>query len=590
MRRKSMGKAEMPSSRRRIGTGTTLLACLLLAGCTGPREYIRNGFKVGPNYRKPAAATAETWLESTSKKVSSDHADLTAWWTVFGDPVLNDLVETAYRQNLDLRTAGTRILEARAVRNIAAGNLFPQQQQATGDFTHVQASRNTANKFPNLVFDNWSTGFNLSWEIDFWGRFRRAVESADANLDSTVETYDDVLVLLVSDVASNYVQIRTFQERLVYARENVKIQQSLLKQAEDRAAAGVDNKLDISQLRSNLRQTEALIPDLLNGQRLANNRLCLLLGIPPTDLVPDLGDRPIPTPPGVVALGVPADLLRRRPDVRRAERNVAAASAAIGVATADLYPRFALLGTIGWEAEKAGNLITPGSVFGSIGPSMRWDILNYGRLLNNIRVQDARWQGNVFQYQNTVLRAGKEVEDALSFYLRSLDQVPLLQDSSESAAMAVDIVQQRSKDIKFDVNRIFTTTNFLVQTKDQYAVTRGNVALALIQIYRSLGGGWEIRRPNQVLVGAVSVEPEPLRNGKDMPMKIEGPAPGPGPKLEGAPPALLEKKVDRKLLRAPTESTGGLVSGNARNETPRLEASPAPSQARIGLPMIRKGG
>src|SRR5262245_35378865 len=410
------GPAVKGFSRTRAGLRCVLFASALIplsTGCTGFREWVHNGFKVGPNYQKPPAPVANEWIDSKTKGVNNATIDLTNWWSVFNDPALNALIEQAYQQNLDLRTAGTRILAARATRDIAKGNLFPQLQEAFAEISHHGLSENVANPAPNRFFDNNAAGFNLAWELDFWGRFRRSIEAADAELDATIENYDDALVLLISDVASNYVQIRVFQQRIKYAQENIVIQTELAKQAEDRLKGGTGRKIDQAQMRSNLTDTLALKEQLEIGLRLANNRLCVLLGMPVVDLLPELGDGPIPVTPPEIAVGMPADLLRRRPDVRRSERQVASASARIGIATADLYPRFSLLGTIGYEAANFSDLFAAKSFIGSVGPSMRWDILNYGRLVNNIRVQDALFQNRVLDYQSTVLHAGREVEDGI---------------------------------------------------------------------------------------------------------------------------------------------------------------------------------
>jgi NodT family efflux transporter outer membrane factor (OMF) lipoprotein len=483
--------------RRQLRQGLLLAGAVIAcsSGCTGVREYVSNGFKVGPNYKKAPAPVAEDWIDSKSAGVNVATKDLADWWTVFNDPVLNSLTDQAYRQNLDVRTAGTRILAARAQRNIAVGNLFPQLQEAFGDVSQNAISGNRANLPPgvNRFFADNAVGVNLSWEIDFWGRFRRGIETAEAELDASIENYDDALVLLISEVATNYVQIRVFQQRLKYVADNIAIQTELANQADDRLKGGVGRKIDTGQMRSNLTDTLALKEQLEIGLRLANNRLCVLLGMPVRDLVPDLGIGPIPVTPPEVVVGLPADLLRRRPDLRRAERLVAAQSARIGIATADLYPRFSLLGTLGYEAQHLPDLFTPKSFFGSIGPDMRWDVLNYGRLLNGIRVQDAVFQTRVLEYQNATLRAGREVEDGIVQYLRSQAQARYLGESATEAKIAAEEAVVLSRDVKFDLNRAFVTSNFLVGQQDKLAVSNGDIALGLIQVYKALGGGWQIR-------------------------------------------------------------------------------------------------
>ncbi|MDZ7620079.1 MAG: efflux transporter outer membrane subunit, partial [Patescibacteria group bacterium] len=373
-----------------------LAASLLLSftGCTPWREYVANGFKVGPEYARPAAPVADQWLDANDPAVETTRHDNAAWWRVFNDPVLDSLVTTAYQQNLTLRVAGLRILEARAQRAIAVGNLFPQGQEAFGDYTRTGISKNGPTAMmPNLFFDEWTGGAGFAWELDFWGRFRRAIEAADANLDASVENYDHVMVLLVSDVAQTYTKVRIAEQRLAYARHNAEIQRGSMQLAEQRLANGVTTRLDVTQAQSDLANTEASIPLLESARRQSVNQLCILLGMPPQNLDTMLaGSRGIPKAPTHVAIGIPAELLRRRPDVRRAEREVAAQSAMIGIATSELYPHFSITGTIYFDATKFNDLFNADSFAGAVGPAFRWNILNYGRLAQIVRVQEARFE------------------------------------------------------------------------------------------------------------------------------------------------------------------------------------------------------
>jgi NodT family efflux transporter outer membrane factor (OMF) lipoprotein len=497
------------------------------SGCTSLSEYVNNGFKVGPNYQKPPAPLASEWIDSKSKGVNVATTDLRGWWKAFNDPKLDALIQQAYQQNLTLRSAGTRILAARAQRNIAVGNLFPQTQQASGDHTRNQLSATVANPAGrqilgttagNRFFNDTVVGVNLSWEIDFWGRFRRGVEAADAELDASVENYDDALVLLISEVASTYVQIRVFQQELKYVAGNVAIQTLFVKQAEGRLKGGAGRMIDQGQMRSNLYDTLALKEQLETQLRQANNQLCVLLGTPVRDLLPELGTGEIPgwKMPPEAAVGMPADLLRRRPDLRRAERLVAAQSARIGIATANLYPRLSLIGSMGYESENFRDLFTSKSFIGTIGPSLRWDILNYGRLVNGIRVQDALFQTAVVDYQNAVLSAGRDVEDGIVLFLRSQTRTKQLIESEKEAKIAVDEALQLSKDVKFDLNTAFVTSNFLVGQQNKLAQASGDIALGFIQIYKALGGGWEIR----LLEPAPVVAPAPPGEGMPAPQKM----------------------------------------------------------------------
>jgi len=468
------------------------LACLIIAatGCTRLGQWVNNGFKVGPNYESPAGPVSEAWVDQADPRVKSTPAQDQAWWTVFGDPALNGLIDTAHQQNLDLRTAGTRILEARARRNIAGGNLFPQSQSAVAGYAHAQLGKTLGLPLPHTL-DLGAVGFNASWELDFWGRYRRSIEAADANLGASNESYGEALVMVLAEVATNYVQLRTFEQRLKFAHANVTIQKKSLEIAEARFAQGAAAELDMLQARSNLAQTESLIPSLEIGRRLASNQLCVLLGMSVNDLAGQLAPAVIPVAPPEVAIGIPADLLCRRPDVRRAEREVAAQSAQIGIAESDFYPHLGVNGFIGYAANDLTDLFGSKNFTGFIIPSLQWNILNYGRIENNVTAQDARLQAATLQYQKTVLTAGREVEDALVQFIQAQQQAHHLEQSVTDAQRSVELVVKQFEGGIIDFNRVYTTQSQLVVQQDQLAVTRGNIALALIQVYKSIGGGWE---------------------------------------------------------------------------------------------------
>ena len=300
------------------------------------------------------------------------------------------------------------MLEARAGQAIAVANMFPQTQQATASYSRVNLNSNMpvigriSTLLPGgtkaLAFNNWFDGFNLSWELDLWGRIRRNIESNNASLDASVENYDAAMVTLLADVATNYVQYRVAQQRIKIARDNVRIQEGILALAAEKFRVGTTSRLDVEQARTVLEQTRSTIPSLQITLGQANDTLCTLLGVPPRDLEPDLGtgpelgSNPMPTTPAWVATGIPADLLRRRPDVRSAERQVAAQSAQIGVAEAALYPTFAINGLLGWDATDFSKFFETKSFVGAVFPSFSWNILNYGRIKNNVppaRGQDA---------------------------------------------------------------------------------------------------------------------------------------------------------------------------------------------------------
>ena len=265
----------------------------------------------------PPAPLAPDWIDAQNPQVRSAPADYSHWWAAFDDPTLNNLIKTAYEHNVTLRVAGTRVLEAQAQRAVAVGFLFPQQQTANGGYSRTQVSRNIANVPPNHFFDTWTTGLNATWEIDFWGKIRRQIESADDLVDSSVDDYDAAMVSLIGDTAAAYVQYRTFEQQLAYARENVRIQRESLKIATAQWKAGKTNELPVVQASSLLQQLEATIPLLEIGMRQTNNLLCVLLGVPATQLADLLGEAAVPEAPKEIVVGIPADLIRRRPDLRR---------------------------------------------------------------------------------------------------------------------------------------------------------------------------------------------------------------------------------------------------------------------------------
>jgi NodT family efflux transporter outer membrane factor (OMF) lipoprotein len=466
---------------------------VLLSGCTNFRTYCKNGFKVGPNYGRPQVAVANDWIDQ-SKLLRRQASENALWWLVFNDPILDELILEGYSQNLTLRQAGARILEARAVQGIAIGGLFPQVQQANGSYTHTLRS-NRAITIPSADrhFSNWQTGLNMSWEIDFWGRYRRLIEASSAELDASVESYDDVLVALLADIAQAYIEIRALQKRIELADANVKALGGSRDIAKARFEAGATSEVDFLQAQTILSQTEALIPRLQADLRVANNRLCILLGRPPEDLVVHMATGPIPNPPLEVAVGIPADLIRRRPDVRQAERLLAAQCARIGIAETDLYPSISINGTIGVSSQQFDGLFRAGSGYGTVGPQFNWNIFNYGRLLNNIRVQDARFQQLARAYEQQVLVANQEAEDAIIRYFKARERVVILGTAVDAAERSSKLVLNLYREGKADYNQVFNILTFLVAQQDLLAQASGDVGLFLVEINRALGGGWEIR-------------------------------------------------------------------------------------------------
>lgn len=477
-----------------------LVLTLFISGC----------FKVGPDFQRPETNISEDWLkENTEVLKQGDHLE---WWKLFNDPVLEQLIETAYRQNLDLQIAGVRILEARAQLGIARGSLFPQKQQVGAGVSLDRASENSDLEFISSGISTYGTfqmGFDAMWEIDIWGRFRRGIESADAKLAMSVADYDSFLVSLTAEVAATYVQIRTFQQRLKLARENEQIERQSLHITEVRLKNGLNTELDVQQAKALLYATRALISSLEVGLRHSQNAMSILLGVPAYDLPEVLHEyASIPTAQKEITTGIPANMLRRRPDVRREELKAAAQSALIGVAKADLFPRFTLRGAIGVENSSTKaidmfSIFNMKSLAATVGPTVSWPILNYGRLKNNIRVQDAKFQQLLIGYHNTVLRAVQEVEDAMVGFLKARERVQNLTEGVHASNRAVSLSLLQYRDGIEDYTRVLNSQQFLVQQQDKLTSSQGDVALNVIAMYKALGGGWEVRQGKELLPKSV---------------------------------------------------------------------------------------
>ena len=469
---------------------------------------------VGPDFQTPEAPVADQYLQRDSRSIEEREADTRNWWQVFNDPVLDKLIQTAYQENLSLRIAGLRVLEARAQLGIAAGNLYPQVQELNGDITWVRP----AQPAPNSSFTSASLGFDAGWEIDFWGKFRRGIESADANLIANIAGYDDVLVTLTAEVARTYILIRTLEERIRIAKANVDLQTRSLRMVEVRFQVGTVTELDVQQAKTLLFSTEASVYQLQLSLNQARHALAILLGLPPEDLSGILGEPAgLPDIPSQVAVGIPADLLRRRPDIKQAELQAAAQGARIGVAKANLLPSFSLFGTLGWSATDVANASLSDPYFGgSIGPAFRWPIFNYGRLRNQVRVEDARFEQSLTNYQNVVLNAAREVEDALTGFVQSGMQAASLDKSVTAAKRSTELSMLQYKEGRADYQRVLDSTRALALQWDQYIQTQGNIAFNLIATYKALGGGWQMRLGNEFVPVAVQDDMRQRTNWGDL--------------------------------------------------------------------------
>ncbi len=483
--------------RRRSRMMTRLTAvstvCLTLAGCM-----------VGPDFERPEAPYLGSWSRGAGLEIdektgfTTRSAAVNDWWTLFDDPLLTAFIDEAYRENLELEAAGVRIYQARAQLGIARGELYPQQQQASISYRGFEFSANNAlvQEIRQFIpidnsFNTYSAGFDAGWEIDIWGQLRRNVQSAEANLLYQIASYDDALVTLTGDIAVTYVTIRELQGLIAIARANAELQKQSLGIAQVKLEGGTTTQLDVAEATASYNATLATIPEYEAALAQALNAMSVLLGETPGDVEPRVRkDRGLPRVPAEVAVGVPADLLRRRPDIRAAEFLAAAQSAQIGVAQADLYPAFTISGAVSVKSSDIGNLFSSGSFDGFINPGFTWNFLNYGRLRNNVRVQDAEFQELLLNYRNTVLNAYAEVETALVAFLKNKQQVVYLRRSVAAARQAESFVIDQYRDGTASYDRVIDAQRQLLLSQSRLLAARADALTNLISVYKGLAGGW----------------------------------------------------------------------------------------------------
>jgi len=465
--------------------GTSVAALLILQGCSV--------LKVGPDYEAPETAMPDAWHQEVAAGLVEGEADIQNWWEVFNDPVLTDLIEQPTVGNKDLQTAFGRIQEARAARGFATGEFYPDVD-GSGSAERTRQSEGIVRNpgAPQKRVDNfYDVGVDATWEIDVFGRISRSVESADASLQSSIEDYRDVLVSLYAEVALNYMDVRAFQARIQFSKNNIATQAGTVQLTQDRLASEIAPELDVRQAELNLSRTEADLPRLEQSKVQAINRLGVLLGQPPAMLHPILEvDAPIPRPPEQVAVGLPSELLRQRPDIRSAERQLASQTAQIGVATADLYPRFSLSGSFAFETAGRG-IFSNGNHAWSFGPAFRWNIFDGGRVRNNILAQDAISNQLLSDYENTVLLALEDVENSMVAFEQEKIRRDALERSVIAAQESVRLVKELYIAGLTDLQNVLDMERSLAEQQDDLAESAGRVSQNLVALYRALGGGWE---------------------------------------------------------------------------------------------------
>jgi NodT family efflux transporter outer membrane factor (OMF) lipoprotein len=465
----------------------TVMAAMAVAGCA-----------VGPDYHQPAGHAPAAWSSPVAGGITHNSAEAASWWTSFNDAELNSLIERAVKTNLDLRVSEARLRQARAVRAMSVANFGPTVN-TTGSYARQLQSMNQpligalplpAN-FP-FEYDLYNAGFDAAWEIDLFGGKRRALEATTAEWQGAMEARNDVILTLLAEVARNYVELRGGRRRLEIAVRNRKLQEEAVELTRARFQSGVTNELDVTRAVALLAATQAAIPPLDTAVRKSMYAIAVLLGQQPGELVAELSPVPPVRPvPPEIPIGLPSDLLRRRPDVRQAERQLAAETARIGVAEAEWFPKLSLTGDRGFESVSASQWFVPGSLFWSVGPSVQWRILDFGRVRSQVRAQTAVQEAALATYEKVALTSLQEAENALVAYAR---------EQNRHTALAVEVEQNRRSlamaDALYTKGRVnyldvLDARRSLYQSDDQLAVSDQAISVDVVTLYKALGGGWE---------------------------------------------------------------------------------------------------
>jgi NodT family efflux transporter outer membrane factor (OMF) lipoprotein len=479
----------------------TALPALALIGCM-----------VGPNFTTPEANVAGHYQNAASLQAGPVNDAI--WWQNFHDPTLNNLIQAGYKNNLSLQIAGVRVLQARAELAAAVGQLYPQQQGAFGNYTYERQSEAAPTNITGTAtyLNIAQLGFTADWELDFWGKFRRAIQANDASFLGSIDAYDAALVTLTSDIATNYIAIRTLQAQIQVAQSNIVVQTESLRIANAQFHAGQTSLLDVEQAQTQLGTTEATLPSLRAQLGVQQDALAVLLGLTPDKVAPLLaGSTAIPQAPSGAVVGIPKDLLRQRPDVKEAELAAASQSALIGVAQAQLYPALSLSGTFGWESStfnraSLGDLFNWSSRAITLGPSVQIPLFNYGQITNQVRAQDAAFEQSILNYQNIVLQAQQQVQDAITNYVQAQHAVAALNSAVQSAVQATNLAMIRYVDGATDYTTVLTVEQAQLQVQNSLAIAEGNVPQALVALYTGLGGGWQIAEDHDVVPDSIKTD------------------------------------------------------------------------------------
>lgn len=476
----------------------TYSAVLLLNAC----------MMVGPDYHEPQKRISKQWIGSSKKKnalVKEKIAKTEQWWDIFHDPNLSAIIKKGYCNNLDLQIAGVRVLQARAQLAQVTGNLYPQQQALIGNYTYQRIGGSSLQNILPSEFETASLGFSANWEIDFWGKYRRAIQSSDASFLASIAAYDNILVTLIADIASTYISIRTFETQVRVVKQNIALQAESYNIANSRYNAGETSMLDVEQAKTTLAQTEASLPQQLFNLRQQKNRLAVLLGVTPNEVDALLSKgRGIPKPPASIEAGIPRESLFQRPDIHEARLQAMAQVAAVGATKADLFPAFSLSGTFSFSSSNIGpsslsDLFNWSNRQVTAGPAVTWPILNYGQITNAVRVQDALYQQSILNYLNKIIQAQAEVQDYISGYILSKNALYSYKKADNSSMQAARLALVRYKEGEASYTTVLDSERQQLQVQTSYVTARGEVLQNVVGLYRSLGGGWQIRKCKDIV-------------------------------------------------------------------------------------------
>ena len=473
------------------------------------------GCMVGPDYRQPPMRPPSRFIEASTRPSTTQPAsrpaeviDLRRWWESFHDPMLDQLIADGINSNLDVQLAEARVLEARANLQGNVATLFPTVD-SSASYSRSQISKNALGSLgggrsgvgafglPGARTNLYQAGFDAGWEVDLFGGTRRAIEAAKYSFESQIDARRNALITFLSEVARNYMVVRGLQQELAIVNSNVASQKEFLELTRSKFQGGIATDLDVNQQEAQVASTESSIPTITMQIQQAIHRLGVLLGRNPEDLEAELAPTgPLPVGPPVVPPGLPSDLLRRRPDVQQAERQFASATANIGVATADLFPKLNLTGSYGWESTQLKNWFNGPSQVWSLGPTLSWRLFDAGQIWANVRVQNARQQEALIQYRQAVLQALSDVEDALVAYQQEEKRREALRRSVDSNLRSVALAKQLNQAGVVDFLNVLTAEQNLFVSQDQLSQSNQAVSTDLVAVYKALGGGWETFDPS----------------------------------------------------------------------------------------------